>query len=112
MWRSLCGGETQTLVSRDCNTLGVLGATLSIYYDSLIEKCSTLSVVCARTGLTLPFSHLSLACERSELVERTKLLVVSATLEPLSERDPWRWGRMDTALACRGPLHRDTVERQ
>jgi hypothetical protein len=35
-------------VARDCNTLG---ATLSIYYDSLIEKCSTLSGPSASEGL-------------------------------------------------------------
>jgi hypothetical protein len=31
--------------SADRYTLGVLGASLFYYYDSLIEKCSTLSVV-------------------------------------------------------------------
>jgi hypothetical protein len=39
-------------VARDCNTLG---ATLSIYYDSLIEKCSTLSRLCAAAGVTWLF---------------------------------------------------------
>jgi hypothetical protein len=49
-----CGvaGEAASLVSMECFSLG---ATLSIYYDSLIEKCSTLSVVCACTGLTRHF---------------------------------------------------------
>jgi hypothetical protein len=37
--------------SADCNTLGVLGASLSIYYDSLIEKCSTLPRLCFSTGV-------------------------------------------------------------
>jgi hypothetical protein len=52
MWRSLsqqvllwsgerCGGA---LVSGDCFTCTGHLATLSIYYDSLIEKCSTLPV--------------------------------------------------------------------
>jgi hypothetical protein len=36
------------LVSRDCYSLG---ATLSIYYDSLIEKCSTLSRPSVSSGV-------------------------------------------------------------
>jgi hypothetical protein len=65
-----------SLVSRDCSeagcfSLGVESATVaratlqhfSIYYDSLIEKCSTLSRLCAAAGVPC-FSHLSLACER------------------------------------------------
>jgi hypothetical protein len=31
-------------------------ATLSIYYDSLIEKCSTLSRLCFSTGVSVFFS--------------------------------------------------------
>jgi hypothetical protein len=54
-----CGGVDTILVSRiagvarDCNTLG---ASLSIYYDSLIEKCSTLSRLCAAQGWSAFFS--------------------------------------------------------
>jgi hypothetical protein len=56
MWRGRCGGELRSLVSKDCSEAGCFSlgvesatlarttATLSIYYDSLIEKCSTLSV--------------------------------------------------------------------
>jgi hypothetical protein len=46
-------------VAEEFATATVARATLqhfSIYYDSLIEKCSTLSVVCACTGLTVFFS--------------------------------------------------------
>jgi hypothetical protein len=64
---SVVAGTDTSLVSRiavdgglrcveHCNTLGVLGATLSIPYDSLIEKCSTLSRLCAAQGWSAFFS--------------------------------------------------------
>jgi hypothetical protein len=70
-------GCSVVLVSRDCVVAGALWCGehplqhswhaktvhFSIYYDSLIEKCSTLSVVCACTGLTLPFHAKSEANE-------------------------------------------------
>jgi hypothetical protein len=43
--RSHVAGTDTILVSMECNTLGVLGASLFLLYDSLIEKCSTLPVV-------------------------------------------------------------------
>jgi hypothetical protein len=70
--RSGVAGDTGVggaLVSRDCYTLGVLGASLFYYYDSLIEKCSTLSVVRASADRGSAFYSLSLASERSEVTD-------------------------------------------
>jgi hypothetical protein len=64
----------------------------SIYYDSLIEKCSTLSRPSVSSGVPC-FSHLSLACEWSERGDRTNTGTVSDTLEHIKQRRTRSVGR-------------------
>jgi hypothetical protein len=61
-------GADTSLVSKSA-TLLAFTATLSIYYDSLIEKCSTLPVVQAPADRGSAFYSLSLASERSEVTD-------------------------------------------
>jgi hypothetical protein len=55
VWRSRVAGEDTLLVSKSA-TLLAFTATLFYYYDSLIEKCSTLSRLCAAQGWSAFFS--------------------------------------------------------
>jgi hypothetical protein len=60
-WRSLSkqGLQWRVALKRGASLLA-LTATLFCVYDSLIEKCSTLSRLCAAAGVPC-FSHLSVA---------------------------------------------------
>jgi hypothetical protein len=105
-WRGeRCGGS---LSKQEGATLLALTATLFCYYDSLIEKCSTLSAVRALARVDTALSHLSLAGEWNELVERTITELVSDTLEPFKQRGTRRVGGDSLWLPVAGPLHPDS----